>query len=98
MKCLTGYRQAILITCLMTVANITQARDDFVWLSYGGQQGYFDAPYVGLGFMADTWGLSWVWCCALIIAVGCITMNLRTTTQPGCQRIRWWAFRCTCRF
>lgn len=56
MKCPTGYRQALFITCLMAVASVTQARDDFVWISYGGQQGYFEAPYVGVGFMADTWG------------------------------------------
>lgn len=32
------------------------ANDDFIWGSVGGGRGYFDAPYVGFGFMADTWG------------------------------------------
>ncbi|WP_028669491.1 hypothetical protein [Saccharospirillum impatiens] len=52
----TGYRQALLIAFLVAAASSALARDDFVWISYGGQQGYFESPYVGVGFMADTWG------------------------------------------
>lgn len=56
MQSLTGYRRAMLIVWLIAAASSAQARDDFVWISYGGQQGYFESPYVGVGFMADTWG------------------------------------------
>lgn len=50
------YGRPILIATLLLATYPAQARDDFVWISYGGQQGYFEAPYVGVGFMADTWG------------------------------------------
>lgn len=49
------WRTALLITILMAAIS-ARANDDFIWGSYGGGMGYFDAPYFGLGFMADTWG------------------------------------------
>jgi len=56
MRWLSRFAKMRLITGLVVTAVNAQAKDDFVWLSYGGQQGYFNAPYVGVGFMADTWG------------------------------------------
>ncbi|MHA7880023.1 MAG: hypothetical protein ACX931_09545 [Saccharospirillum sp.] len=32
------------------------AWDNYVWGSFGGYQGRFEAPYYGFGFMADGWG------------------------------------------
>jgi hypothetical protein len=52
----TGYWQAFMMASLFLLAWPAQAKDDFVWISYGGERGYFDAPYLGVGFMADTWG------------------------------------------
>lgn len=46
-----------LLACL-TIAGLSQAwaNDDFVWGGFGGGQGVYQAPYFGVGFMADTWG------------------------------------------
>lgn len=44
-----------LLLVLFTVPTAL-AKDDFIWGSVGGGQGYYEAPYFGLGFMADTWG------------------------------------------
>lgn len=41
---------------LLLVCAQAAAKDDFIWGSYGGHQGYFEAPYFGVGFMANSWG------------------------------------------
>lgn len=49
-------RSWLLLSMLWLGMSAAVADDDFIWGSYGGGMGYFDAPYFGLGFMADTWG------------------------------------------
>lgn len=48
--------QKVLMAAMLLGSQPLLANDDFVWGSYGGGMGYFNAPYFGLGFMADTWG------------------------------------------
>lgn len=45
-----------LLLALLVSMGTALAKDDFIWGSFGGGQGYYQAPYVGFGFMADTWG------------------------------------------
>lgn len=49
-------RRTLIVMVALFTGQHALANDDFIWGSYGGGMGYFDAPYVGLGFMADTWG------------------------------------------
>lgn len=41
---------------LVLISTGALAKDDYFWGSYGGHQGYFDSPYFGVGFMANSWG------------------------------------------
>mgnify|MGYP001048194624 CR=1 FL=1 len=50
------YKQLGWLLMLVVVSGQAAAKDDYFWGSYGGHQGYFDAPYFGLGFMANSWG------------------------------------------
>lgn len=44
------------LVLLATICTAASARDDYFWGSYGGHQGTFEAPYFGVGFMANSWG------------------------------------------
>ena len=50
------YKQLGWLLMLVVVSSQASAKDDYFWGSYGGHQGYFDAPYFGVGFMANSWG------------------------------------------
>lgn len=50
------FKQLGMLVMLVTIYTAASAKDDYFWGSYGGHQGYFDAPYLGIGFMANSWG------------------------------------------
>lgn len=50
------FKQLGWLVMLVTICTAAAAKDDYFWGSYGGHQGYFEAPYFGVGFMANTWG------------------------------------------
>lgn len=49
-------RRLSLLLLTLLLALPATAWDNYVWGSFGGYQGTFEAPYYGIGFMADGWG------------------------------------------